>query len=234
MSSRSPANGAKGTRPSPSGQKRAVDEISDDDSPPKRRRVSETKVDEIEDDDDITPLFKPSPKPRPTTLVNNTNGLSKKPIIAQQTSARPPFTSANNHLNQPLQPNRPYSPKHIPTKALPTKEKPLAAPNFWAKLDPSKPTTPIHSQQYEPVQNVNKLIQNQRKHQVRPSVGTAAAKEDPFVEGYTHRRFGGIKPQGYIGATPSFSPISPKSKMDQKRAGMGIKVVGRRKDAMRS
>ena len=83
------------------------------------------------------------------------------------------------------------------------------------------------------MQNVNKLIQNQRKHQVRPSIGTVAAKEDPFVEGYT-RRFPGIRSQGYIGATPSFSGTSPKSKMDQKRAGMGIKVVGRRKDAMRS
>ena len=110
------------------------------------------------------------------------------------------------------------------------------ATTFWAHLNSEvapKPAPPVRSQQYEPIRNVNRLIQNQsRKHQVRPSLGPAA-KEDPFVEGFT-RKFAGIKPQGYIGATPSFSPTSPKSKMDQKRAGMGIKVNGRRKDAMRS
>jgi hypothetical protein len=82
--------------------------------------------------------------------------------------------------------------------------------------------------------NSFKIQENIKSVHPGPSVGTPAAKEDPFVEGYTHWKFGGIRPQGSIGATPSFSPTSPKSKMDQKTAGMGIKVVGTRKDAMRS
>jgi len=241
MSSRSPANGVNGIRPSPSGQKRAVDEISDDESPPKRRRVSDAAVDDIDDDDDSTLLYKPSPKHRPTTLSVSTNGLSIKPTIPQKTSERPPFTSTNNHLNPPLpRAPRPYSPKHLLKnlpKTLPMKEKrEVGAPTFSANVHPGAVPTPapsVRPQQYESSRNVNRLIQNQsRKHQVRPSVGTPA-KEDPFVEGFT-RKFQGIKPQGYIGATPSFSRTSPKSKMDQRRAGMGIKVGERRKHLMRS
>src|SRR5271170_1103310 len=199
MSSRSPANGVNGIRPSSLGQKRVVDEISDDNSPPKRRRVSDAEVDDIEDDDDSTPLSKPSPKQRPKPLSVNTNGLSSKPTVTQKPFERPPFTSANNHLNQPLPRStiRPYSPKRIPMN----ENHGAGATTFWAHLNSEvapKPAPPVRSQQYEPIRNVNRLIQNQsRKHQVRPSLGPAA-KEDPFVEGFT-RKFAGIKPQGYIG-----------------------------------
>lgn len=243
-SSRSPVNGVNGSQPSSSGHKRLVDEISDEESPQKRRRVSDAGVDEISDDDDSDLIYKPSPKRRPSSLSVNTNGNpSTKPTTTPKTPPdRPIFTSINNHINQPLarQPHRPYTPKVLPPKLapqkpLPEKEKRGAdASIFWNSINPDsapKPAPPIRQQKYESSQIIHKLLPPQsRKHQFRPDTGPVS-EDEPFVQGY-HRKIQGIASQGFIGATANFNNDSSKNKMEAKRAGMGIKIA--RKNAMRS
>lgn len=246
-SSKSPVDGVNGTQPSSSGQKRIVDDISDDESPPKRRRVSDTQVDEISEDDSA-PLYKPSPKHRPTSLPINTGGdvSSKLTTTTQKTPERPPFTSAHNHINQPLprESHRPYEPKVMPPKVVPQKAMPEKekrgpdATGFWSTINPestAKSVPPLRSQKYESTQNVHKLLPNQgRKHQVRPDTGNVT-NDDPFVQGYHRAKIQGIAPQGFVGATRSFhGEPSSKGTIDQKRTGLGIKVPGeRRKNSMR-